>query len=512
MRTIQDEEFGKIIVRQIPLPEGIKLEPGGIYTYTGRVAVQYRIPGEDAERLHIATVNDDGTGWHEIFDGLVHLLPDGNGLRFMPFPDNQRALLGDYVFECEPDMDTADPALSKMVPVHYPDEIKNMPYLWKVWSEIIISPDNEHIGWNGLGASAGVYVGKLCRGENEYFIDDVQTISGQTITEDKEHPGCVVLGPMRGGEIKQFTRGGLSVSMVGNGRGAGGSVEQALDSEDFRVVTNCPGYDETTIFSPDNRLGVTMTTRFSPETSSAFLGLIPRRGNDTTKHCLTSFVYMYGVAEVRQGKEGNVGPALIDISRSVSEEGYLGVNLSDPSGEWVYYSPMSWHPSSKKLMWNEGQKKTIGDGIRLSIAELPDYVPGETIPASTLPENIPYAYKGVDLKGGLSTPGINEIKLAGKYSGYVTSTVDMQGKMSSKTVYENFSDDGKSFLNGWESASSPGLTSPGDSVYDAKLKLTGEHTGEMDLHIIYRLSATTGRVTVEEPRGFARYDDEVIKL
>ncbi len=511
MRTLYDEEFGEITVRQIPVPEDVQLEPGGIYTYSGRVAVQYRICGEEPERLHIATVNDDGSAWQEIFDGIVHLKPEGNGLRFMPFPDNRRALLGDYVFECEPDMDTADPEKSRIVPIHYPDELRQMKGLWKVWSEIVISPDNEHIGWNGLGAATGVYVGRLRRGDTEYFIDDVQTISGQTVKEDPAHPGCVILGPLRGGEIKQFTRGGLSVSLVGSGRGAGGSVEQALDSEDFREITNSPGYDETTIFSPDNRLGVTMTTRFSPTTNSAFLGLIPRRGNDTTKHCLTSLVYMYGVAETRQGGDGNIGPALINISRSVREEGYLGVNLSDPTGEWVYYSPMSWHPSSRKLMWNEGQKKSVGDGIRLTVAELADYSAGEPIPAASLPENIPYAYPGVDPRGGMSASG-DEIKMAGKVSGFVTTTVQTGSSMTAKTVYENFSDDGKSFLNGWESASTPGLMRPGDAVYDACLQLTGEHTGEMDLHVIYRLGASTGRVTLEEPRGFARYDEQIIRL
>ncbi len=511
MRILHDDELGEIRLDQIPLPEHFHLEPAGIYTYSGRVAIQYKLSGEEPERLHFATVNDDGTGFQEIFDGIVHLLPEGNGLRFMPFPDNKRALLGDYVLECDPDMDSADPQKSKIIPIHYPDQIKAMPGLWKVWSEIVISPDNEHMGWNGLGAATGVYVGRLRRGESEYFLDEVQTISGQRIDPDPDHPGCQIPGPQRGGEIKQFTRGGLSLSLVGGGRGPGGSVEQALDSEDFRQITHSPGYDETTIFSPDNRLGITMTTRFSPKTGSAFIGLIPRRGNELTKSCLTNMAYMLGVSEVRLGGEGSIGPALIDIDRSVSDENYTGVDLSDPEGEWVYYSPMSWHPSSRKVLWNEGQKKSQGNGFRLTIATLKDYTPGKACPPSPLPDLIPYAYPGVDPRGAMMHAG-KDIKTAGKASGFVTCTIRQNGTATtSKTLYENFSDDGKSFLNGWESASSPGLITPGDTVYEARLELTGEHTGEMDLHVIYRMSPQ-GRVTLQEPKGFVRYDDQIIRL
>ncbi|WP_455616957.1 hypothetical protein [Eisenbergiella sp.] len=39
-------------------------------------------------------------------------------------------------------------------------------------------------------------------------------------------------------------------------------------------MTKTPGYDEATIFSPDNRLGIVMSTRFSPKTNSSYLGLI----------------------------------------------------------------------------------------------------------------------------------------------------------------------------------------------------------------------------------------------
>ncbi len=513
MRTIQSEEFGKVIIRQVPLPEGILPQPGGIYTYSGRVAVPFCVPGEEKERMHIATVQDDGTGWHEIFDGTVSLTKEGNGFRFMPFQNNTRALIGDYVLECEPDLDTADPAKSRMVPIHYPDEIRAMPNLWKVWSEIIIAPDNEHMAWNGLGAAAGVYVAKLRRTETEYVLDHVRTISVTTSQPDPEHPGCTVMGPVRGGEIKQFLRGGLSVSLIGSDRGTGNSVVQALDSEAVEYVTRSPGYDETTIFSPDEKLGIVMTMRFSPKTNSAYIGLIPRRGNMTTKSNVINQVYMYGVSGVRMGRAGNIGPALVHIDRSKEEDEYLGLNLSDPSEEWVYYSPMSWHPSSKKVMWNEGQKKSIGDGIRYMIAELPDYVPGETAPVASVPDRIPYAIDGVDLKGGMMNQTSPEIKIAGKHSGVASSTVKAGMPTVAETVYENFSDDGESFLDGFERVITPGIIAPGDTIYDAKLKVKGAHSGEADFHVVYNMPRDFSMTTLgQDSAGFAEYDGKRVEI
>lgn len=508
MRKIESQEFGAILVRQVPVPDGVIPMPGSIYTYSGRVAVPYRLEGEEEDHVRIATVNDDGSDWLEIFDGECRMKPEGNGFRFMPFPDNTRALIGDYVFECQPDMDYADKAKSRMVPIHYPDEIKAMPNLWKVWSEIVISPDNEHMAWNGLGSAAGAYVGKLRRTETEYVLDDVKTISGGETLPDPDHPGCVIPAPTRGGEIKQFIRGGLSISFVGADRGAGDSMVQDLDSQRVYSVTKTPGYDETTIFSPDNRLGVVMSTRFSPKTNNAVLGMIPRRGNMATKGNIINQVYMYGVSGVRMGREGNIGPALIDIEKSQNQPGYLGVDLSDPTGEWAYYSPMSWHPSGKKLMWNEGQKKTIGNAMRITVAELTGYTPGPTIPAAPLPENIPYAMEGVDPRGGM-LGAAPHTKIAGKHSGYAETTVEYGSPIKAKTVYENFSDDGKSFLNGWESVVSPGMTAPGDTVYDAKMELTGEHTGEMDVHLTYRLPEGSYMTELlPDSRGFASYDGE----
>ena len=500
--TIHSDEFGKINLYTLPLPEDIILL-SGTYTASGRVAVNYRKNGDSNSFMRIATVNDDGSNFIEIFAGEAPLNPRANGFRFMCFEDNTRALTGDYVFEAEPDMD--HPGTTRMVPLKYPEELVNFPGLWMLWSEIVIAPDNEHMAWSTLTrGGSDVYTGRLVREADCYTIADVQHVSTQGFVPDPDHEGCVVEIPTRGGEVKQFIRGGRALSYVGVGRGCGSSMVQMLDSEEVLTVSKAPSYDETTLFSPDEKLGIVMSSRVSPATNSAVVGMIPRRGNIALKHGLAMNAYLLAVAAVRAKTKGNVGPALVFLDRAMKDYHYTGVNLSDPEEEWVYYSPMSWHPSSRKCMWNEGLRKTIGNGMRLRIAVLEDYKPAEKIRNAGFPETVPYAVPGIQAKAPELT---QNIRIAGKYSGFAVTEIIPGMPMKTVVKYENFSDDGLSFLNGEESVVTPGLIGTGNTVYDAKLVLTGAHTGESDVHLIYERPGREEPVQIAaESRGYAVYD------
>src|SRR3546814_18320723 len=71
------------------------------------------------------------------------------------------------------------------------------------------------------------------------------------------------------------------------------------------------------------------------------------------------FAYTYAVTGVRRAREGNIGPALIDIGASKSQANYLGIDLSTDK-DWVYHSPMSWRPDGKKAMWMEKSEERRG--------------------------------------------------------------------------------------------------------------------------------------------------------
>lgn len=510
MRTINSPEFGRILVRDLPLPEGADPQ-FTTYTPSGRVACMYKRAGEAADMIHLMTLEDDGSSICPIYDGPWKSIYRSNGFRYMPFTDNKRAYIGDFILECTPDCDHCEKA--EFIPIHYPEPLMHMQGLWMVWSENVVSPDNAYIAWSTLGRISVVYLAKLRRTEDAYELDDVRAVSSpDMLAEDPAHPGCYVSLPVRGGEVKQFIRGGRGLSFVGSGRGTGNSLLQALDTEEVTELTKLPCYDETTMLSPDERLGIVMSTRFSPQTNCGIIGLLPRRGNMLTKTGLINIVYMYAVAGARRGIPGaNIGPALVDLKKAEEDPAYLGVDLHDPEDRFVYYSPLSWHPSSRKAMWNERLKNSLGNEGRVEIAELLDYVPGACPEIVPVPEHIPYATEGIITE---MKPVPPVFRIMGSCGGYAeTSMQPAEGGMRYTTRYEAFTDDGQTFINGSETTVTPGLTSAGDTAYEADIRMTGAHTGEMKLKLLFHFPVFGGPVILDRcSEGTASYDGQILHV
>lgn len=526
--------LGRVEVSTIPMP-AIATEITATYTFSGSVLVSFKStedPAEIKDFWNIAVVNDDGNDFRIIFSGPIPKHPKANGIRFMVYPDNTRVLLGDYVLECNPDIDRCQH--TELVPVKYPWQYEQDPRTMCHWSEIIIAPDNQHIAWTILRTDIGAAVGLgiLARHSDAYIIEKAQIISTiKYVEDDKEHPGCLTLQPMRGGEVKQFIHGGTAISVVGAKHGAlTDSVVQDLISGEITQITYTPGYDETTIFSPDECLGIVMSTRASKKTDPAIFGLLPRPRGGLATGGLIQHLYLYAVAGVRSFRKGNIGPVLIDIERSMHEPHYQGIALNDPQEEWVYYSPMSWHPGGKKAMWLEGQRsKTAGSSdrkkMRVRKVELLDYQPGATVAAMLIPDDIPYGFKGENGGESLRNTPSSDIsgKIIGNHSGHITYT--RQGQQpapalmgSIEVTYTNFSDDGKTFYDGYEKSK---FTFMGESSYEANLAMTGEQQGEM------MLRATFSQSSYEKPPlllfeaaddgkpksyGYAKYKDEQLNI
>lgn len=205
---------------------------------------------------------------------------------------------------------------------------------------------------------------------------------------------------------------------------------------------------------------------------------------------------MYAVAGVRSFRKGNIGPVLIDIDRSMREPDYQGVVLNEED-EWVYHSPMSWHPGGKKAMWMEGLRGTSGKQMRVRKLELLDYQPQPTVPAQRTPDENSYGLKDAEAAESLrNTPSMDiEGKIAGKHSGYIAFTRKGQQPApalmgSIQTTYVNFSDDGKTFYNGFEKSR---YSFMGESVFEADLEMTGAKQGEM------KLRATFSQASYDQP-------------
>jgi len=482
-----DQGIGDVEVSTLKLDEGFALQRAS-YGFSGRVLLTYN----DGSETVFCSMNDDGTGMHEIWRGS-----DNGGNRILPYWDNRRVLVGDYVLECPEGytLDNCPEGSGVMVPIIFPDEFIKDPQVSEPWTEVIISPDGEYLAMtirrNDCGAANAM--GHMVRTDKGYELRDTKYISNlNTFRPDPEHEGLSIHGQVIGGEVKQFVRGGKEISLVGAGpNGMGNSVTQDVATGEVKLVTNTPGYDETTIFSPDERLGMVMSTRFSEATDMGVLGLVPRPYGEVL-HNIMGQIYMYSVIGVRRVRPGNIGPAMINIEMSQHDADYRGINLSDPDGVWVFNSPMSWKADGTAAMWMERERE--GNGVRVRIAKLKDYTPGPVVAAVATPAVGDYAMEPTKLEN-------YDAKVQGAVSGFVT--VKKETAAGNKTtvtmVYDNYSDDGEVFYNGTE-VSSGSLAS--ETSYTSDLVVTdanGKKLGGMDVKLLlsasYSMASAIGGVT-----------------
>ena len=499
---IIDSDIGRIEVSTLALPDFVK-DVTATYLFSGKVLVSYQHAEDspEAEVTHIAVINDDGSGFRDIFTGEIPVHQKANGIRYMPFADNTRVLLGDYILECVPNIDDCEKA--ELIPVVYPWNIREKPQVFMSWSEVIISPDNEHVCWTSLlsgMAAAVVAIGYLEREARQYTVKDARIISDHNmLAPDPLRPGYSIALPLRGGEVKQFVRGGTAISVAGSGGAAlTASVVQDLISPRLERITYAPGYEETTIFSPDEKLGLVMSTRGSEKTNCAILGLLPRPNANLVTGGLINTVYLYAVAGVRYYRPGNIGPVLIEIEKSIGNRDYMGTVLCDPEEQWVYCSPMSWHPDGKWVMWPEILRGTRER--RMRIAALLDYVPKPPVAAKQTPNDIPYATTDILSFQVPKEPAAN-IMIAGKASGELIHdrTADY-----SKSIYREYSDDGVTFFNGTEET----RRGSGEVVYEADIKMTGSKHGVMACRITFADNGITAPAGLlrDKSYGYAEYD------
>ncbi|GGD60696.1 hypothetical protein GCM10010911_18180 [Paenibacillus nasutitermitis] len=474
--------IGDVAVNTVPLPSYVILREAH-YTYSGKILISYKTANDlnIADYINIALLNDDGSNFNVIFSGV--LPPGPSGLRFLPFKDNKRVLMGDYVLECSPNINNC--SSTQFIPIEYPSSLTNSPNTFRVWSEVIIAPDNQHISWTTLRAdlSSAVLIGSLVRNTDKYVVDNVKIISTvEAFRDDPNNPGFVIPNTLRGGEVKQFVKGGTAISLVGAlNRSTTDSIVQDLTSDNLTQITNTPGYDETTIFSPDERLGIVMSTRFSEDTDPAIFGLLPRPHGALNLGPLNGILYTYSVSDVRRFREGNIGPVLININRSKYQPGYQGVPLNTEAN-WVFASPMSWHPDNKHALWQEIYRGTGTEVKRLQRVTLLEYQPLAPVPVQTTPDNIPYGISDLSVLDSINS-NVN-VQIKGRHSGYRTYAYQMNPNftITTQTQYVNYSDDALSYYNGTESLN---LNYFGETRYEADLQSTGLRQGEMDLRATF---------------------------
>lgn len=471
-RIAEDTEgsLGRVRISTLPLEKGTQLARCS-YSFSGRVIVVTRV-GKD---IVISSMNDDGTNALEIYRG------NGSGTsRLLPFRDNRRILLGDHVLEVPEGytLDNCPVGSGQLIPIVFPEKFSSDAAVIQKWTEVIIAPDCEHFAWTIRRKDCGAVnaMGKLVRQVKTYIIEDAGYISSMNgFSVDPSNPTVLHQEPVIGGEVKQFVRGGAAISLVGSApNGMADSVLQDVATGEVTLLSCAPGYDETTLLSPDEKLGGVMTSRFSATTDMGALGLMHRPLGQPL-HNILAQIYMYCVTGVRSGREGNVGPALVELSLAQTDPAYRGVYLGDPKEEYIFRSPLSWNDTGTKLMWIEGKKS---GGVRVRIAELLDYKPGEVVATVNTPPVGSYATepaKSFDFSGTLQAPVSGHAE--------ITRKTGMFNKITVQIAYHDYSDDGVRFLNGTEESSGSIMSS---SSYRADLHMTdaeGKELGYLEANI-----------------------------
>ena len=502
----KNNEDIKTHLSNIPLPEDIIIDDGH-YMFDGNIFICYK--RSTTNFTYFGVISDDGKNFKELYGEEFIVSPLANGIRLIPFRDGKRIYLGDFVFECN---DTTKNISScekgVLIPVNYPEEVVNNNNTYKTWSEMVVAPDNIHVAWTSLNMACGAvdFLGKFKRTENSYEIEESKIISTINFVEpDPTDESILITKIPRGGEIKQFIEGGNALTLVGTQPDEFvKSVYQSLKTEEVYTYSHEPGYDETSILSPDEKLGITMSTRFSPKTNMAIFGLMPRPHCSLVLSKIVESVYTYAVTNVRKTRKGNVGPVLFVKEKSINDPNYHGIDLHDTEEKFVFCSPISWHPSNLKAIWPEVEKGT--SNRRLRKLEISNYTPSAYPKIENTTDNVPYALDMSEMDNihyDKKTNGTIKGKKSGEIIYYNSGFSSI--KQTVKITYVNYSDDGKKFYNGEEEFIGDRTSK---NIYKSNVILSGSESGQNNFTITFN---TESDLIKEETEGYATYGGKTIK-
>ena len=470
-------------ISTLKIPSDIQLDLSHYLPNGDIFLIYYRKNTENSTDICFGTISDNGDNFNEILCGNFTLAYKSNGWRGLPFSDNKRVLLGDYILECDKELSKCKNG--SLILIDYPELLVNRSSIIFLWSEPIISPDDNYLAWTSLDRvfQSMNFIAKLERDETTYKLKNIKCISNNMLEGYNNVTKILTPGVIRGGELKQFVDGGNAITEAGAiSYGLGRSIYQNLNNETIYPLSYVPGYDETTIISPDEKLGVTMSTRFSDKTNLAIVGLLPIPYSIYASSRIIQNAYSFSITNVRNEKNnnGNIGPVLIDINQAINDKNYIGKNLHEEDG-WTFNSPISWHYSSKKALFMEIEK-IRDDGKeqnrRIRRVNLKNYEPAEIKKEKKTPENIPYA---LSMEEALNKP--TSLVLDGKIVGKTGEIIFDMKQLSVNLTYNNYSEDNLIFYNGNILMNMDYLK--GENSYQVNVKMTGKETGNSDFRLTF---------------------------
>lgn len=422
----------------------------------------------------------------------------------VPFPDGKRVFFGPYgdphVLECLPsivncqskqifDVDLSGARPAGPIP---PGGAAGGPALnLGLGARPQLSPDGKWVMFSDIRTDSieDMILAKLTRGASGYSTSDGVVLNppgpaSPTDQDTKAWSDSTALF-----ESKTFDDGGRTVTYVQVGGEAGGNPDVwKLDlktGERTRLTAN-PDWQEDHGASPDGQWDVnTIDARGAHYLD--YLSLMPYR----------SFFDAWEIAPVAQvavagAQRRSCAPF---ASRLLPASGDMGGALMGqvlqpydggdvrPSGN--YQGPGMWKPDGTAVALSTQSFSTLGGAPYLEVAHFPARRPTKPLPISSS-EPGDWAPAHTAYHGGLAAN--TDITLHGLASGTVTLHYKQNflTAVDNTATYVNYSDDGKSFLNGTDSVQRSGTSSGGGSTRVASdLRLSGAHNGSLVRDITY---------------------------
>jgi len=449
---------------------------GSHYNYQGDVLLIYK--KQLSNNYFVGIADEKGKLIKEVYEIKEGEVDKTYIHRASSFSDGKRVLIGGKILQCTNELKDCDDA--KLYDVQFPEQLNNLPNLWFLFTEPIINYGGKYIFWSTFDKSLNIlnFVGELKFTGEKYLIENTKGLTNYFYDlYDKEKGTYTLPKILRFGPIKQVLEGGKALSIGGFlNYGLRKGIYQSLSEDKIRQLTYFEGYDETTAISPDSKLACVMTTRFSDKTSFEIVGLMPTPYSILASYLISIDILNFSIFNLRTNSKikGNIGPALVDLSKVESDKTYKGENLKT-SDLWNFNGFISWSPDGTKIMFDEVARNSTR---RCQIVRLKNYKPSEIKFADNFNPNIPYA-RNIEETINLHLDYPININVPGK-SGKLQI---LHEEKKVELTYDNFSEDNEIFYNGkyvYEKVNENGVT---NSIYTVNIKSEGKKKGNCEFRL-----------------------------
>jgi hypothetical protein len=503
-----------VVSREIPTPPGV-IATAPLWDEDGEhLLFSFTAPGVTGTQ--VGRMREDGTDFRCLTCGSAisgnlrpaQILSDGRRV-LVAGPNNPNARWS--VLECTPSL--LDCQSSVLVPIQLPPNPDpttpvlqyRVPHVtrddaWFIWTEVRLRGP-----FGNLSA-----MGRLVRDAASYVVTDARVIAPALGSLAIGTDSDLWRGTTQPFEAKDAAlRGGRDWVIAGT-PGAGHYDDSVLDlaTGEMRRLTHHPDHDEGLGFTRDEEWVVILSGR--TDNRVEFLGLLPRPPYIDWIAFSTHFVGIAGQPSDGLSPGGNpaerdcyLDPWLLD--RWFERGDYLGQRLLRPADGWQSTAGgADFAPDGTKLVLTEQRwRRLLAPGerepTRMHVATLPNRAP---IPPEKRIATVPTPEPtwAIRYEDWIVPNTVGVTVIPGKVSG--TATIDnamatsVQGRI--EVVYDDYSDDGRGVLDGYERLDVPIAILVG-ADYEVDLTLTGARSGSMKgaIHYDFANDVNTGEVVSE---------------